>query len=141
MGYKKKNSLIGLVAVLGIVLGLVLALPENVGLCDPLDYTCIGSFIDSYDTIATILVLLLSPVLMVSLLLFFFSEQTFNSWIRFAKYYLPIAVALIFLSPAIDSSILGFDKEFMTWLLAGIFFITSFGIIIFKRSLGHLVSK
>src|SRR3989344_6834920 len=72
-------------------------------------------------------------VFFLSIVFLFVHEQKFNSWLRFAKYYLPIAAVLIFLSPTIDSRILGFDKEFMTWLLAGLFFITSLCIIIFKR--------
>ena len=72
-------------------------------------------------------------MIFLSIISLFVQEQKFYSWLRFSKYYLPIAAGVIFLSPTIDSSILGFDKEFMTWLLAGIFFITSLCIIIFKR--------
>ena len=59
--------------------------------------------------------------------------KTFNSWLRFAKYYLPIAAALIILSPVSDGSIFGFDKEFMTWLLSGIFLVVSLILIIYKQ--------
>ena len=88
------------------------------------------------------LVVISFVVFVISVLLNFSQEIVFNSWARFAKYYLPIVAVLIFLSPAVDSSILGFDREFMTWLFAGIFFVVSLGIIIFKRrSLERPVSK
>ena len=91
---------------------------------------------DCYNISAGIfepLVVLSFTVFLVSIILNFSKEIVFNSWLRFAKYYLPIAAVLIFLSPTIDSSILGFDREFMTWLFAGVFFVVSLGIIIFKR--------
>lgn len=142
MSYRKKIKIILLVGILSIIVSFIVALPEKVGICDPSDHVCIGIFIDRYNIIASILVALFVPVLLISLILYFLSEQIFTSWFRFAKYYLPIAAILIILSPTVDSSILGFDKEFMTWLFSGIFFLTSLGIIIFKRrSLGHPVSK
>ncbi|OGZ42834.1 MAG: hypothetical protein A3J55_03115 [Candidatus Ryanbacteria bacterium RIFCSPHIGHO2_02_FULL_45_17b] len=100
--------------------------------------TCYGGFRSLCgpgvnESFAVFLILFGSAVFVLSFILLFVHEQKFYSWLRFSKYYLPIAAGIIFLSPAVDSSILGFDKEFMTWLLAGIFFITSLGIIIFKR--------
>ena len=94
------------------------------------------------ENVAIFLILFGGVVFFLSFILLFVHEQKFYFWLRFAKYYLPIAAVLILLSPTVDSSILGFDKEFMTWVLSGIFFIASLGIIIFKRrSLGRPVSK
>lgn len=68
-----------------------------------------------------------------NIILLFSSALVFSSWLRFAKYYLPIAALLILLSPVSDSSIFGFDKEFMSWLLSGIFFGISLILIIYKQ--------
>lgn len=133
MNYKRKILLSIALSILVVVFAFVLALPEKVGLCSPNDDLCIDTYIDNYNSIAGILISLLTPAIIILVILFFLSELVFNSWLRFAKYYLPIVAILIFLSPTIDSSILGFDKEFMTWVLSGIFFIVSLGIIIFKR--------
>lgn len=109
--------------------------------------TCYGGFRSICgpgvnENTAIFLIIFGSTIFLLSFMLMFVQEQKFNSWLRFSKYYLPIAAALIIFSPTIDSSILGFDKEFMTWLLAGVFFVTSLGIIIFKRqSLGRPVFK
>ena len=68
-----------------------------------------------------------------SIPLIFTSPVVFSSWFRFAKYYLPIAALLVIVSPSIDRSILGFDREFMTWLLSGIFLVVSLILIIYKQ--------
>src|SRR3989344_4598149 len=131
MNYKKQSVIISILSL--IIAGL------TAGVCYwRVWYLCEYGTSESIDVF---LFLFSVPLFVLSLILRFLPNQVFNSWLRFAKYYLPIAAVLIFLSPVTDSSILGFDKEFMTWLLAGIFFITSLGIIIFKCSLGRPISK
>src|SRR3989338_9896077 len=83
------------------------------------------------ENLAIFLILFGGVTFFLSFLMLFFSEQKFASWLRFSKYYLPIAAGVIFLSPAVDSSILGFDKEFMTWALSGIFFFSRLGLFLF----------
>lgn len=129
MNHRKKVLITSLLSLLGLVVGVVLTSPYGGGLCgqerycfDPLD-EIVGQPLGYFSLI----------VFFFSIVFLFISEQKFTSWLRFTKYYLPIAAAIIFLSPGIDSTIGGFDKEFMTWLLVGIFFVASLGIIIFKR--------
>lgn len=84
------------------------------------------------ENTAMFIILFSASIALSNVLLLFSSSSMFRSWLRFAKYYLPIAAALILLSPVSDSSILGFDKEFMSWLLSGTFFIVSLILIIYK---------
>ena len=116
--------------------GMVFVFPQSFEVCERgRDYSdCIDQY-DKYETQGA-LVALLAPVLFfTSVVVYSYKNKpaVFHSWLRFSKYYLPIAAVLILLSPATDSSILGFDKEFITWLFAGIYFIASLGIIVFKR--------
>src|SRR3989338_4693572 len=71
---------------------------------------------------------------------FFFSpffgllpHGVFYSWLSFAKYFLVGVVVLIVLTPVADNSILNFDREFMSLLLAGIFLGVSLILIIYKQ--------
>ena len=78
------------------------------------------------------------PLLIVLILLLFFRESVFQSWKKFALIYIPISIILVFLAPEYADSGFGgvryaLDKERATWLLGGIFLITSIFIIIRKH--------
>lgn len=67
-----------------------------------------------------------------SSILFFLHEQIFSSWWKFTRAYLPIAAVLILISPGTSGGLMSIDAEIVTWWLAGIFFVASLGIIIYK---------
>ena len=99
---------------------------------------CYGGFEDvcapnKNENTAIFIILFSASIALSGVLLLFFSPLVFASWLRFAKYYLPIAAVLIILSPVSDGSIFGFDKEFMTWLLSGTFFVVSLILITYKQ--------
>ena len=125
----KKINKFTLISFILLVLSLVFIDPINLGICSQYDYDC--------DNVIAGISVPIGTFSFVFLVLIFLARKfdylVINSWLRFSKYYLPIAAVLILLSPTTDSSILGFDKEFMTWVLAGIYLITSLGIIVFKR--------
>ena len=129
MSDKRKINRFTLLGFLLLLVGLVFVDPINLGLCSHYDYDC--------DNIVGGVAITVVSFSWTSLVILYIARildyRLINPWLHFSKYYLPIAAVLIFLSPAIDSRILGFDKEFMTWLFAGIFFVASLGIIIFKR--------
>ena len=85
------------------------------------------------ENIAIFTILFSGSVVLSNLLLLFFLDSYFVSWSRFAKYYLPIAALLVIIFPTTDSSILGFDKEFMSWFLSGLFLVISIIIILYKH--------
>ena len=68
-------------------------------------------------------------IVVISIILFFTKENIIKSWFRFAKYYVAISAILIVLSPSIDGSIFGFDREFTVWSLAFFFLLISLIII------------
>jgi len=137
MSHRKRVLILSLLSLLGFSIGVILTSPYGAGLCGEIRY-CFEPF---DEIIGQPLGFFSIVIFFLSMVFLFVHEQKFSSWLHFAKYYLPIAALLIILMPTVDSTIGGFDKEFMTWLLAGIFFITSLGIIIFKRSLGRPISK
>ena len=118
-----------ILSLISIVIGVVLIDPIVSGICSKGDYSCddlVGG------GIGVTLALFSLVTFFASLLLLKMSDSVFHSWSRFAKWYIPVAAVLIFLSPTTSVGIMGFDKEIVTWLLAGIFFIVSLGIILVK---------
>ena len=118
-----------LVSFILFVVALILTSPSTFALCKAGDTYCFDPYDEMFGQPGGIF----SVALIVLSLILLIVPRVFHSWLRFAKYYLPIAVVLIILSPVSDGSILGFDKEFMSWLLAGVFFIVSLILIICKQ--------
>jgi hypothetical protein len=79
-------------------------------------------------------------IFMLFLLLSFMKEAVFQSWWRFAKWYLGIAAALIVITPGTGGGGLfigmggGYDREGMIWFTSGLFFIISI-ILITKKAI------
>lgn len=68
-------------------------------------------------------------------ILYFLREEVFRSWSRFAKWYLPLAAIAIFLSFGSHGGWgVGniFDTELVTMWSAGLFFVISLILIIYK---------
>ncbi|TSC75922.1 MAG: hypothetical protein G01um101430_92 [Parcubacteria group bacterium Gr01-1014_30] len=85
-----------------------------------------------------IFIMLFSASMFLSILPLIFLPDSFSStWFRFTKYYLPITAIIIIITPGVDTSILGVDKEFMTWALSGLYLFLSLIIIFWK----HLRAK
>lgn len=136
---------ISIFSVLIFVVGMVFIFPESFSLCDsgPGYRECKDQY-DRYETQGALLALFAPIFFLVSVIVYSYIKipEAFRSWSRFAKCYLPIAAVLILLSPTTSASLMGFDKELVTWWLAGIFFVVSLGIIFSnRRALGRPVSK
>ncbi|KKR26314.1 MAG: hypothetical protein UT57_C0036G0002 [Microgenomates group bacterium GW2011_GWC1_39_7] len=129
MEYKKKID-ISLIAFFVIsTVSFYILNPVKNGLCGDTDIRC-GTLLGDIGMST----FLFSVSLLVALLFLRWSkEPSFISWSRFAKYYLPIAALLIIFSPTTDSSIFGFDKEFMSWFLSSLFLVISIIIIFYKH--------
>ncbi|MBI4094898.1 MAG: hypothetical protein HY435_01760 [Candidatus Liptonbacteria bacterium] len=74
------------------------------------------------------------PIIVIFLALLLVGESIFITWQKFAKIYLPIAVALIIFAPSDGGGFFPgmFDKEITTWFVSGLYLAVSLGIIIFK---------
>ena len=76
-------------------------------------------------------------IFVTSIILFFLREQIFHSWLRFAKWYLPIATLLILISSDSGGGLFigfggGYDREGMIWFTSGLFLIISLILIAVK---------
>jgi hypothetical protein len=77
-------------------------------------------------------------VFVLFLILSLMKEAVFQSWWKFAKWYLGIAAVLIVITPGTGGGGLfigmggGYDREGMIWFTAGLFFIISIILIIKK---------
>ena len=76
-------------------------------------------------------------LIVLSLILFFLREQVFHSWVKFTKWYLPIALLLILISSDTGGGLFigfggGYDREGMIWFTTGLFLVISLLIIIIK---------
>ena len=75
------------------------------------------------------------PLLILSIISFFIKGQTFNSWLRFAYWFLPINFLFVLLAPISDSSLFPVDKVRVSLFLSGAFLIIGILIIVGKSTL------
>lgn len=117
------------ISILGIVLGYFLSMPTIHGVCGYWNVSC-GNIVGGIFGTPLFLFSLVSFFLFVIFL--FVHDIVYKYWIKFSKIYLPVAIILIILSPVVSQSFVGFYRELTTQWLAGIFLISSLGIIIYK---------
>lgn len=138
MQHKKITIFLILLSVLLFSIGIILAIPEEYGLCNPIDLDCITKF---SEEIAQPLVVLNVCLFVISALLFFTYPAVFHMWKYFALVYLPLAALAIINTPVLCDSGFGFtpclDKELATWGAAIIFLVLSLGIIFYKQTVEY----
>ena len=128
MEYKKENKKILLISLLVLLLGIglgVLSTPLN-------DF---GLYWADAEAIIETLVLFPLAIFLISLILLFsHSELIVFSWIRFAKYYLPVAAFLVIITSSDRGGwiSIGPDRESMIWFTSTLFFLISLIIIAVK---------
>ena len=129
MEHRRKIIKFSLLSIGGLILAFVLTNPINFGLCPLENKYCF----DPYDEIVGQPLAFFSLITFVlSIIFLFVDESIFNAWKRFAKYYLLVAAVLIGITPSVDASVIGIDREIATWFLALVFLFWSVGIIISK---------
>lgn len=62
----------------------------------------------------------------------FVKQQVFRAWLKFAIVFLLFAIIFVLITPNSTSSFADFDKKSLTLFLAGIFLISSLGIIFWE---------
>jgi hypothetical protein len=132
MSHKKKVFIIFILAVVIMLVSLILALPEKVGLCSGHDVSCKHGYIDNYNNLVQIGFIFSIPLIIISILLLFLKDQIFVSWSRLAIFFLPIAIIIIAITPSTSGSISPIEKEPVTLLLAAFFLIVSIILITIK---------
>lgn len=134
MGYKTKIYWTLILSFIAALISLVLALPENFGLCAKNDINCLHSYIDSFNEIIQITFIFSIPIIILSFILLFHKERIFFIWSKFTIIFLPIVIILIMITPSNSGSISPFEREPVTLFLAIVFFVVSIFIIATKSS-------
>jgi len=77
------------------------------------------------------------PLFLLSLITYFMREEVFRSWVRFAAWWIPISMVLIFITPTENGSF-GFPSltspGFTAFILSALFLIISLFFILWKRA-------
>ncbi|MDP2655497.1 MAG: hypothetical protein Q8P17_03110 [bacterium] len=132
---KKKVFWISLV---GTIAAYILVNPLRFGFCR--DTYTFGESVGCLDKLAPILGLVIGlfaiVLLAFSLITYFLREEVFRAWVRFAYWWIPVSIVLIYLAK--DSSGGGFgipnvlDQESVSFILAALFAFISLLIIVWK---------
>ena len=127
MGYKRVLKYLSVLAIIVFLIDLSL-------LCQPdAELTCTGRWSES---IGYPLGIFSIALFFLSLILRFTREQVFRSWLKFARIFLPIAIALIVLTPSgsggFSAGFGGPDRETVTEELAALFSLISLVLIVYK---------
>ena len=132
--FSKKNVLISSVSIGAIMLGV-----NYVG-----TYILCSQNRDCAHMIASILVILFPvfSVAFLSLVTYFLREEIFQSWIFFAKWFVPLSVILTILTPETTGSAFVplWGRGAVTLMMSGLFLAISLIIILWK-SLGTRLRK
>src|SRR3989344_1754802 len=128
MSITKRKILI--LSIFGIIMGLFFSDFCKFGKGLP------GSCYDIQEGVGVPIGLYSIALFILSSVSYFLDDQIFNSWSKFAKYYLPIAFLFILstvISPGSGSwASSGFDSELATWFTVGLFVVISIFIIVIK---------
>lgn len=125
----------------GLIIGYVLISPLEFGFCKN-TYTfggnlgCLDKVTPMFGQIITLFSI---PLLLFSLITYFLHEEVFRAWLRFAYWWVPLSIVLIFLAAGSSGGGYGmpniFDQEFVAITLSGLFALISLILIIVKSLL------
>lgn len=103
-------------------------------------YSNFGLSQDIYRGTYKSIFFLSSSIIIIWLLLIFVREEVFRAWIRFAYWWIPLSVIVIFLAAGSGGGSWGipniFDQETVSFILSGLFALISLLIILWKH-FGH----
>jgi len=139
MSHKKKIGTLLSLSLVGFVTGIILTEPVTFRLCNPEErFGCI----DSLGVVGQPLGMLSFVLAIVFLVLFFLHQAYFKTWLKFAAWYIPVAILwIVTTSDNVCREYLPicFDKELATWWSSGIYLVLSLAVITityFKRGRG-----
>lgn len=129
MNFKSKINKLTLFVLVLIVISAILMSPVQNGLCGETDVSCGGILGDS---IGIPLFAFSLAIFVLLIILRWLPESVFRSWWRFSKYYFIPTVILIGIMPITSDSMIGPDREIMTWSMAILYSIISLILILYK---------
>jgi len=127
----KRNAI--LVALIGALSGYAIIFPDQLGICYLMgDTTCHYSF--PVFTLGEPLLNFSLCILVVTIALYFFRDEVFRACLRFAYWWIPFSVLVIFLTPTTNHAwaIGGPTREIISWLMGGLFVAISLFLIAIK---------
>ncbi len=129
----------GKVLSISILISIVLLIADNLGntkLCTTIGYLD-GNIYPCMDVLYLIELMFLSflPITIFSLITYPLREETFRSWLRFAKWWVPMSMLLVLITP--DGQSGGYmpsliDKQVVAFLTSAVFIIISLIIVLYK---------
>lgn len=91
-----------------------------------------------YKLIAEPLFFVSSSLLIIASFLFFVRNEVFSSWLTFAKWWIPLTLVLLIISPADGSGAFFpafFSKELTSIFMSGLFLLISLVIVLYQSLL------
>ncbi len=121
-------------SIVALVSGVLLTSPEQYGICAPdKTFTCIEPI---GNNIGQPLFMGSIALVIVFLILFFLPPIYFKAWLKYAAWFIPVAVIWIAMSDVTCGGYLPlcFDKELATWWSSGLYIVLSLVVIVMTRS-------
>jgi len=127
-----------LTSLVGTLVAYVLTDPLRFGFCRNI-YTfgeSVGCLDELVPMFGLVIGLFAVTLLILSAITYFLKEEVFRTWLRFAYWWIPVSIVLIYLAK--DSSGGGFgipnvlDQEFVSLILASLFALISLLLIAYK---------
>ena len=142
MNQKRLIKKLVLLFVTIVVVGGVLAFPEEIGLCEYNQISCVNLYTES---LAQPLVIFGLSILMSLVVLLVSSDMASITWRKFAIWGIPLGAILITLTPVSNYGAGGIgipniDREIVTWIVSIAFLLISL-IIIATKSLSRPAAK
>src|SRR3989344_5703209 len=115
-------------ASIGTGLFILSLFAEELGLCGLVATSCQ----DFFDPIAEIVSIFLVALLLISIL-YFLHDEIYQSWFRFARWWIPLSMLLIFISPEYPTNIYDpIQKGSVAFVMSGAFVVISIITIAIK---------
>ena len=115
-------------AMLGVAILFISMFSREIGVC-PADYSSCSNILDQVAEICFPSV----PLLIFSGLTFYFNEEIYKSWFIFARFWIPLSMIAVFLTPEYGGHFMNpIAKGGIAFLMSSIFIVVSIATIVFK---------
>ena len=124
--FNRKNVL--LIAFIATLVWLLSAFQKEIGFCGPIYNDCW----DIIDLVWPPLTIFL-PLFLLSLFAFFMREEIFATWVNFAKWWVPLSVFAILITPEKAGGFVSIPyQSALALIVTGVFFFISLILITWK---------